>query len=166
MISTTVLATAAISLIIGVLIGAVLTRSLGTREQHNRELERKLEDTEQRLSSYQQQVTEHFTETSQRVNKLTQSYKEVHEYLANSALELANPEISRQLLEAGSGDLKEPKPTREYKTENDLIPEDTVLPPRDWAPKKDGEEGQLSEEFGFDNESEDIAQTTATPPPH
>ncbi len=167
MISTTVLATAAISLVIGALIGALLTRSLGTPEQQTRELERKLEDTERRMSDYQQQVTEHFMETSQRVNKLTQSYKEVHEYLANSALNLTNPEISRQLLDAGSGDLKESQQEKNYTaTDNTTLESDDMMPPKDWAPRKEGEQGQLSEDFSLESEKESIEQTTAAPPPH
>ncbi len=168
MISTTVLATAAISLVIGALIGALLTRSLGTPEQQTRDLERKLEENERRMADYQQQVTEHFMETSQRVNKLTQSYKEVHEYLANSALNLTNPEISRQLLDAGSGDLKEPQPEKNYsenQKDDSVVATDDMIPPRDWAPRKDGEQGQLSEDFGLESE-EGIEHTTAAPPPH
>lgn len=141
---STLIATGVGGLIGGCVIGALLARTMHPQEQQNRELETRLQQAEDKLNNYQHEVTEHFAETSQLVNNLTQSYKEVHEFLANGALKLTNPDISRQIIEAGDGKLI----SREKAEEADTHTEQ----PRDWAPKEPGETGQLSEEFGLDKE--------------
>lgn len=88
---------ALLTLAIGIVLGALLWRKLGPHSHQNRELEAKLKEAEQRLSSYQTEVAEHFLETSRRVNELTRSYKEVHEYLASSAMKLTTPSLSREI---------------------------------------------------------------------
>jgi len=125
---------------IGGLLGALISRKfIPPTEQKN--LENELGSTKEELSNYQHEVAEHFIATSKLINELTQSYKNVHEHLASGAIELTNPDISKQLLDAGEGtlhiDTSEP-PT-----------EDQVEPPKDWAPKTPGQSGTLSEEFGL-----------------
>ncbi len=128
------------ALILGCIIGAVLTRTLSPQEQKARDLESKLQDSEKQLSQYQQEVTQHFAQTANLVNSLTQSYKDVHEHLVSDALKLANVDISRQLLNSSeaNGLPTEPK-----------IDESEFEPPKDWAPKTPGSEGTLSESFGL-----------------
>lgn len=87
---------ALITLLIGIALGAALWRKLGTQSQ-SRELEEKLKEAEQRLSLYQAEVAEHFLETSRRVNELTRNYKEVHEYLASSAMRLTTPALGHEI---------------------------------------------------------------------
>ncbi|NIB41871.1 YhcB family protein [Pseudomaricurvus alkylphenolicus] len=140
---STLILTAIVALVAGGAIGALLFKSLAPQEQQNRELESRLQKAENKLTDYQQEVSEHFAETSQLVNNLTQSYKEVHEYLANSALKLTNPDISRQLIDAGDGKLI-------ANDTNVAAEESTPEAPRDWAPKAPGEKGQLSEDFGLE----------------
>jgi uncharacterized membrane-anchored protein YhcB (DUF1043 family) len=72
-------------------------RSLGPHQQRSRDLEKRLAEAERRLGEYQAEVSEHFVETSRRVNELTRNYKEVHEYLASSAMRLSNPAVGRQM---------------------------------------------------------------------
>lgn len=96
-----VLLIAIIMLGIGIAIGALLWRKLGPHSQQNRELEEKLREAEQRLSSYQGEVAEHFLETSRRINELTRNYKEVHEYLASSAMKLTTPSLGREIQVSG-----------------------------------------------------------------
>lgn len=146
---STLVITAIAALIVGGAVGAVLVKSLHPQEQQNREMETRLENAENKLVDYQQEVSEHFAETSQLVNNLTQSYKDVHEHLANSALNLTNPDISRQLIDAGDGKLISNE-TSKAPTDK----EDDTEAPRDWAPKSPGETGQLSEEFGLDKNEE------------
>lgn len=149
---STLILTGFTSLIAGGLIGALLTRTLRPQEQQNRELEVRLKQSEDRLSDYQDQVTVHFAETSQLINKLTQSYKEVHEHLAGSALKLTNPDISRKLIEAADGTLS--SDTDAYR---DIDPA-SLQPPRDWAPKTPGDSGQLSEAYSFEREEAELLQ--------
>lgn len=129
--------------VLGLAAGALLA-FLATRSRQNtdrtQELELSLKEANAKLEDFQQQVNEHFDQTSQLVQNLTQSYREVHEYLANSAIRLSNQEIGRQMLEAGNGELSD---------SNENL---TVLPPRDWAPRSPGDKGTLSEEFGLERE--------------
>lgn len=149
---STLIVTGIAGLVVGCVIGVLLARTTNPDQQQNRELENRLNKAEGKLNDYQHEVTEHFAETSQLVNSLTQSYKEVHEYLANSALKLTNPDISRQIIEAGDGKLisKEGEAT-------DAANEPPAEPARDWAPKEPGETGQLSEEYGLDKDKPESA---------
>ncbi len=114
-----------------------------------RDLEQRLHHAETTLQSYQRDVAEHFAQTSQLVNNLTQSYREVHEHLANGALKLATPAISRQILDSAnsgfSGD------TKSY------ISDQHIEPPRDWAPKAPGTKGILSADYGLRDDHTDSA---------
>ena len=127
--------------VLGLALGALLA-FFATRGRQNidraQELELRLKEANTRLEDFQQQVNEHFDQTAQLVNNLTQSYKEVHEHLATSAMRLSNQDIGRQMLEAGSGNL----------SDNDEHL--SVLPPRDWAPTK----GALSEDYGIEKEAQ------------
>ncbi len=136
------------ALILGCIIGAVLTRTLSPQEQKARDLESKLQDSEKQLSQYQQEVTQHFAQTANLVNSLTQSYKDVHEHLVSDALKLANVDIGRQLLNDSEA--------------SDILPEPSIdqsefEPPKDWAPKTPGSEGTLSESFGLKEGNEQEA---------
>ncbi len=132
---TTVVLIASIAFIAGSLLSLLLSRSFSASEQKTRSLETRLQEAEESLANYQQEVTEHFSETAKLVNNLTQNYKDVHEHLAGSALKLANVDISRQLLSASpNGD--------ETQLE---VSEDAFEPPKDWAPS----EGTLSEDYGL-----------------
>ncbi len=149
----TLVLTGLITLAIGCVVGIVIAPLLHPQEKQNRDLEQRLQKTEDKMANYQQEVSEHFAQTSQLVNSLTQSYKDVHEYLANSALKLTTPDISRQLLEAGKGNLITGDP-------NKVLDEANFEPPRDWAPKEPGEKGMLSEEYGLEEDPENAEAAT------
>jgi len=89
-----------LALAVGIALGVLINKQLDPNRRKNSELEKKLAESEQRFADYQAEVTEHFTETSQRVHALTRNYKEVHDYLATSAIKLASPTISKQLFSA------------------------------------------------------------------
>lgn len=136
--------TSLISLLAGAGLGAFLLY-LFRAQVYSRELEQRLHEAENGLQSYQRDVAEHFAQTSQLVNNLTQSYREVHEHLANSALKLATPAISRQILESANSSL--------LGSEKTTIKDQAIEPPRDWAPKAMGAKGALSEDFGLHDDS-------------
>lgn len=140
---STLVLTSLISLLAGAGLGAFLLY-LFRAQVYSRELEQRLHEAENTLQSYQRDVAEHFAQTSQLVNNLTQSYRDVHEHLANSALKLATPAISRQILDSANANL--------VSTEKTYISEQNFVPPRDWAPKAAGAKGSLSEEFGLHEE--------------
>ncbi len=110
-----------------------------------RDLEQRVHEAENSLQGYQRDVAEHFAQTSQLVNNLTHAYREVHEHLANGALKLATPAISRQILDSANTSLG--GDTKAY------IAEQRIEPPRDWAPKAPGAKGTLSEDYDLRDDS-------------
>jgi len=141
---STLIITALISALAGCAIGVLIVRSNNPKQHQTRDLEQRLQQAEEKLGDYQQEVNEHFAQTSQLVNGLTQSYKDVHEYLANSALKLTDPAISQRMLEAAKGNLNEDEELN--------LDESNFEMPKDWAPKAPGQTGALSEEYGLKEE--------------
>lgn len=96
----TLIGFAVLSLIVGLILGAFLFQRFSHQGLRSQDLEKRLQKAEQQFKSYQDDVTQHFEETSRRVNNLTKSYKDVHEYLASSAMKLTNPQMSRAITQA------------------------------------------------------------------
>ena len=134
---------------IGGLIGAVISRTL-IPPAEQKSLENQLNKAQTDLEAYQQDVAQHFAETSQLINTLTESYREVHDHLAKGAVQLTNPEISQKIISAGDSSLgiEANKATENIDVE----------PPKDWAPKTPGQKGVLSEDFGLDEDQSDITE--------
>lgn len=141
----TLVITGLICLLVGGVVGAAVLNLIRT-QTYSREMEQRIQTAENALKSYQHDVAEHFAETSELVNDLTQSYRNVHEHLAKSALKLATPAISRQILESAKGHLLTSD------NESTWAEDPAVEAPRDWAPKGAGEKGALSEDFGLHEE--------------
>jgi len=132
-----------LSLATGLIIGFILARSLHPQARERKELEEQLRKSQDQIKDYQQEVTAHFVKTSELINNLSHSYRDVHEHLATSAMHLTNPEISRQLIDAGFG---------RHENNSNLISGDTPEPPKDYAPKVPG--GVLSEEYGLKEDAQ------------
>ncbi len=137
------------ALAIGLIIGFVLARTLHPQARERKDLEGKLQESQEQIKNYQQEVTEHFVKTSELINNLSHSYRDVHEHLATSAMHLTNPEISRKLIDAGFG---------RNEDKGNVISGDTPEPPKDYAPKVPG--GILSEEYGLKEDTQTLK------PPH
>ncbi|GAA6150800.1 YhcB family protein [Pseudoteredinibacter isoporae] len=127
-------------LLAGGIIGLAIGRSTSPQSKATETLKEELEQLKEEQRDYQHEVAEHFAETADLVNNMNQSYKAVHEHLANSALKLSNPDISRQILEAGTS-----QPALESQAMGELQEQ-----PKDWAPKNPGDKGTLSEDFGLE----------------
>lgn len=149
MFTLTSILIAAACFLVGAGIGHLYSRKTVNNSPSAQNLEQKLYESEQKLKKYQQEVTEHFVKVSHLTTNMAQSYRQIHEHLATSAIRLASPEIGRQLLKAGGDDLtltdSEGKP---------LISSEELQPPLDYAPKATGA-GVLSEEYGL-QESDDL----------
>ena len=148
---STLIITALFCLAIGASLGA-FALYLFRHQVLGRDLEQRLHQAESELQAYQRNVAEHFAQTSELVNNLTQAYREVHEHLAEGALKLATPAISRQIIDSANSGLS--SNTKAY------ISEQRIEPPRDWAPKTPGSKGALSEEYGL---HEDIGERPVRP---
>ena len=74
---------------IGAAVGFLTGSKLSATPQKTRELEKHLHEKQDEIKSYQREVTEHFTETSQRLQQLAESYKDIHNHLAQGADKLS-----------------------------------------------------------------------------
>jgi uncharacterized membrane-anchored protein YhcB (DUF1043 family) len=150
----TVIVSTLVALLAGCLIGYLLART-GSGQARNADIEKRLIEAEDALHNYQRDVTEHFARTTELVNSLNASYRDMHEHLAGSALALSTPEISKQLL----NDAEQQLPG----TTTSTLREQQVQPPRDWAPKRQGHTPTLSESYGLEQPDEPT-ETLATEP--
>ncbi len=96
------------SLFIGLFIGALIGLVLGAgailmvqRKQTGSKTVKQLQDEHQ---AFQRQVTDHFVETADLVNKLTDSYKEVFDHLQSGAQTLVDPQTLQDKLPLGEDD--------------------------------------------------------------
>ena len=142
MIDLTTILIAAACFLIGAGVGHLYSRKLGGNGKSVADLEKALASSEEKLKNYQHAVTEHFVKVSHLTTNMAQSYREIHEHLASSAIRLANPEVGRQLLKASGGNLM-----LSDADGNPLVSSEELHPPRDYAPKVPG--GVLSEDYGL-----------------
>ena len=131
-----------LALVAGVVIGFLVARLLPNTVPNN--TQRQLDSIQERFDTYQNEVVTHFNSTATLVQKLSQSYQEVQEHLAEGANRLALDELTRQRLLAalhsqgahGHRDRLTP-------------PKDTAEVPRDYAPKTPNSPGMLDESYGL-----------------
>ena len=141
---TVVIVAAVVGLALG-LAGGWLAGARSTSEsRRSRELEQKLDQVMQDKKAYEDEVTQHFSETARLLNKLTQDYREVHGHLASGAANLCPDQsvVTLGNLDAGTDP-------------NEIPPElADVKAPLDYAPKTSpDEQGMLSENFGLEKSS-------------
>ncbi len=87
-------------------------------------------------------VVEHFTDTAALLNRLTESYRDVHNHLASGAAALCDDDSASILPRLPDGSLSQ------LAQEPEL---DNIQPPLDYAPKSSPDApGMLNEEFGLE----------------
>ncbi|WP_416426856.1 DUF1043 family protein [Pseudomonas sp. App30] len=129
-----------IALVVGVVIGLVVARLVPNAAPSS--TQRQLDEIQERFDSYQNDVVTHFNTTASLVKKMTQSYQEVQEHLAEGANQLALDELTRQrLLAALHAESAGPRER--------LTPPRDAEPPRDYAPKAPNSPGMLDEQYGL-----------------
>ncbi|HEY6130588.1 MAG TPA: DUF1043 family protein [Halioglobus sp.] len=132
----------------GLLLGWAAGRRTSVAEKKYREITLKLEQVTQEKLTFEAEVAEHFTKTADLLNNLTESYREVHNHLAQGAATLCQGE--------GPMSLTRPEEDRDP-TEIPRILVDP-RPPLDYAPKlSPDEKGMLNEEFGLERRSLPVA---------
>ena len=131
----------------GILCGALVFHLLSGSKTRNGKLEGQLEELQSEFREYQDRVGDHFTTTAHLINKLTDTYKDVHEHMANGAEDLCDDEevrnrLSDTLLSSNallSGKISKRRNERPKSVEQ----------PKDYAPKNSPDEkGALAEDFG------------------
>ncbi len=137
-----------VALLVGTGIGVFVTKMFAPDNRKRQELEKQLHTANASLKNYQQEVSEHYVKTAKLVEDLTDSYRNVHNHLAEGAATL--------LTTRGAAPLMKTIPSREQiEAISELPGKDKVLPPLDYAPKQSpGEKGMLDESFGLDSETE------------
>lgn len=138
------IAVGASSLLVGVAVGALLSRLFTPETRNHRELEKRLTEAGATLKNYRQDVSDHYVKTANLVDELTESYRDLHNHLAEGASNLLDTRGVEPLMHS--------IPSRE-RIEAIADPNNLqVLPPLDYAPKTSpGEKGVLDESFGLDN---------------
>ncbi len=130
-----------LALVAGVAIGFLVARLLPNAAPNR--TQRQLDDIQERFDSYQNEVVTHFNSTAALVQKLTQSYQDVQEHLAEGANRLALDELTRQrLLAALHADSAQAPRER-------LTPPRNQEAPKDYAPKTPNAPGMLDEQYGL-----------------
>ncbi|MFW0757170.1 YhcB family protein [Pseudomonas sp. H11T01] len=130
-----------LALVAGVAIGFLVARLLPNAAPNR--TQRQLDDIQERFDSYQNEVVTHFNSTAALVQKLTQSYQDVQDHLAEGANRLALDELTRQrLLAALHADSAQAPRER-------LTPPRSQEAPKDYAPKTPNAPGMLDEHYGL-----------------
>jgi len=139
-VDQTTIITAVVCLVIGLVIGSLLTRVISPQSAKNRELRKKLQEKEDELKVYRQDVSDHFLRSAELVRELTRSQQEISEQLATAAMRLTAPEVSRQVHNTAFEGLA---------TDSSLKILSAFPPeaPKDYAPSVPG--GVLSESYGL-----------------
>ncbi len=131
----------------GLVMGMVINHLLGGSRTGSSQLRKQLDKAEAELNEYKEKVADHFSTTAHLVNRMTESYRDVHEHMAASANDLCTDELTRQRLNdalLGSNTLLSGK--------SDEKTSDMVEPPKDYALKSDpAEAGTLADNFGMDS---------------
>ncbi|MBR9866231.1 MAG: YhcB family protein [Oceanospirillales bacterium] len=148
-----------VALLAGTLIGYLMGRSGDTSSQQK--LVDQLNEAQRDLSEYKEKVNGHFEKTAELVNNLTESYKQVHQHLAQGSETLCMGEHSPAQLSSQPqpaiaepvkdrpAEEKEQIPTVTEQVDTATDEPEVVEPPRDYAIKNPDEEGTLSEKYGL-----------------
>ena len=142
------------SSVLGAILGYVFALRNSKPRTPLQNIERELASNETNLKVLQQEVNNHLVDLSIQTQKVSESCQALQVYVASTAVNLASPEISRQILrETKLGDQLD---------ENDLgiaYKKGFISAPKDYAPKVPG--GVLSEEYGLNDSSDNpsIART-------
>ncbi len=130
-----------LALIVGVGIGFAIARLVPSAVPDS--TQRQLDNVQERFDTYQNEVVTHFNSTATLVKKMTQSYQEVQDHLADGANRLALDELTRQRLLAALHSDAHHAPRKH------LTPPQGNEPPRDYAPKSPDSPGMLDEHYGL-----------------
>lgn len=129
-------------LAVGAVIGVVIASRMNTSPSRVQELENQIRSLKETHSEYRDNVSDHFSMTSELVHHMTESYKEVYQHLASGAQDLCPSEVANKLLPAASDAVFDSSSPDEETS--------GLIPPKDYAAKQDPEQkGALAEDFGI-----------------
>jgi len=88
-----------LGLLLGSMLGSIATYLLVTRNRRTHQLQLELNQLTERFTEYRDQVTQHFMRTSELVQAMTHSYRDVYEHLASGAQHLCGDTDERWRLD-------------------------------------------------------------------
>lgn len=133
----------AVALLSGVAAGMLLMHLTGNRDRQLKQLREALEQERREHAAYRREVSDHFSRTAVAVNRMTESYRSVHEELRAGAAALCD-NAAAELVLASDEALLIPQPGDAGSAQSDT-PEGTApaadagttpserTPPRDYA---------------------------------
>lgn len=153
---STLVSTALGCLIVGAGLGFFVLPRFKTEQQSRAALEKQINEMHKQQLDYQGQVSSHFDRTAELLNDLAESYRSVHNHIAQGAQDLHGTGISPlQPLPEGRPVL-EGKPGKEQLSQQ----------PLDYAPRQPGSPGALHEEFGLEKTHREEKAPTPPEAPH
>ena len=140
-VNTYTLSTVVFAAIGGIILGLFISKLFGQKQKQNKILNEQLDETKKQLREYQNDVADHFNETSQLIKQMAENHKKISQHLITGASTLAHIDITTQLgMSQVPGALT-----------------DNLEPPKDWAPQA----GALREDYGLSPNDVDLAASTA-----
>lgn len=97
----------AVGLVVGGAAGFFIGRLDDLSKKERQAIQEKLASSEQELTNYKHEVTEHFIETAGLINNMTESYQAVHEHLAKGALSLCDHQVAVKRLKVTTAEALE-----------------------------------------------------------
>ncbi|MGB1238943.1 MAG: YhcB family protein [Pseudomonadales bacterium] len=134
---------AIVALIIGGVIGYLMAKSSSEGDSQ----ERRVQELQDEIKEYKASVASHFQQTASMINEMNESYKGVIHHLASGSQDLCDAGTAKEIESRLAPQQIEAKPV-EAAPEQREPQREAVEPPRDYAPKKENEEGALSENYG------------------
>jgi uncharacterized membrane-anchored protein YhcB (DUF1043 family) len=158
-VTVTLLITAVLAFAFGMVVGGLLFNRMSPDQNKNRELEKHLHDKQEEIKSYQQEVKQHFNETSHLLKQLAENYREVHNHLAQGAADLCEKDPTQPII----------KKLPEMQAIEINEPIESIQAPLDYAPKSTPfDKSALSEDYDLEKVSvhdtataEEIAEAIA-----
>ena len=152
---STLIAVAIICLLIGSAAGYFMLSRIRPEQQSRAALEKQFNDMQKQQQDYQQEVSGHFDRTAELLNDLAESYRSVHNHIAEGAQTLHSTGISPL----------QPLPEGRPVLESKATPRTPSEQPLDYAPRQPGSKGALHEEFGLDKDRQRKEEAEPPPPP-
>ena len=129
--TTSIWLIAVLGVLVGILLGSIITYLLVARNRKTHELQLELNQLTERFTEYRDQVTQHYMRTSELVQEMTRSYRDVYEHLAAGAHNLCGDTDERWQLDhhatgeqlAGESDQDSGLATADYEADYDELEE-------------------------------------------
>ena len=126
-----------VSIISGLVIGLGIAYLTNKDKIRAKQLQNELDALEQRFTDYRNQVSEHFLQTSELVDKMTSSYREVYEHLAKGSESLCSDSMHTPALDLPNAGIYSIDTSPETEISHDEFGED--------MPSQDNADGQLGD---------------------